>query len=193
MKPDWPQIAVGDWIHSYSPGIWQVFRLLVNEPRMRLDLSERKRTNPRPVVFSKRLVNESWRPSFAAETCCASVVHHLSEEEHRMLDEFLTRNPALLAKFAEYEPKDLDLALDVRLCIPASVDRSTVQREVDKVFDCIEEKGLTNDDLLLRINASKLGTWVTRGLTNAILRFICKNHELRTNDYVFREAKVITV
>jgi len=185
--------CVGDWVKSYTPGIWQVFRVIQNEPRLRYSLNERKRGNRRPVIFCKRLVDECWKASFTGEICDPAVVQVLSSVDRARLDDFLSKNPDILDKFSVYEPRDLDSAMDLLLIVPDSIGKNGIQSIANEVFADIEEEGLSNDEILERIDTSQLRDYVSPRVINAILRFLCKEHEIRDGEYVFRKVQVIMV
>ena len=186
-------LTVGDWVHSYSPGVWQIFRILEGVQKTRFTLNERKKMHRQPIIFCKRFLDDSWSPSFTAETCDPAVVQPLSGDERAKVEEFITKNPDVASQFYAYEPRDLDCAMGLMLSLPPGVGKADLESMVKEAFADIGEKGLTNDEVLQRLAASSLGGYVSQRMINATLRFICKDHELRGNEYVFREAQVIMV
>ncbi len=186
-------INVGDWVYSDSPGIWQVYRILEEAERMRSSLQERKRVRRDRLVFSKRFVDEGWKPAFANEVASSDLLRPLSDDDRRYLEEFIARNPQTLQEFKSHQPKGIDLVRNLPLNVPTSVKGNEIQRLAHDVFSDIGENGLTNDDILQRIATSELVRYTPKTIRNATLQFICKDHELRGNEYVFREAQVIMV
>lgn len=182
--------AVGDWIHSYSPGIWQVFRIIEGVQKARFRLDERKQTRRQPIIFCRRLLDASWSPSFAGETCDPAVVHPLTDDERAKLDDFISKNPDVADQFFAYEPRNLDCALGLTLSLPEGIGKADLENLVRQAFGDLSDRGLTNDEILHRLAASPIAAWVSQRMINATLRLICKNHELRENEYVFREAQV---
>lgn len=193
MGPDTRRINIGDWVYSYSPGIWRVYRVLQGVQEVRFKLEEPKRTSRSRFVFSKRLVDGAWKPSFIAETASADVVSPLSDDDRRRLEAFIATNPQILQEFEAFEPEEIDFVLNLRLNIPVSFGRDRLQRLIDGAFAGIGNHGSTNDEILQLLAASELARHVSTGMSNATLQFLCKGHEVRNNEYVFREARLIMV
>ena len=118
------------------------------------------------------------------------LVRPLSEEDRRRLDEFIIENPQTLQEFEAFQPKEVDSAMDLRLDVPASTGKDGIQRLINDAFARIEA-GLTNDEVSQRLDSSPLAPYVTVMSGNATVRFLCKNHELRNNEYIFREIQLI--
>ncbi|GEM_PF-2917250 len=193
MKLDMKDVRVGDWVYSDSPGIWRVFRILESTQRLRFNLQERKRVDRRRLIFSKRLVDESWKPAFSAELATAEFVRALSNDDRRRLEEFIAGNPQTLQEFDAFQPKGIDHAMDLPLNVPTCVGKEGIHRLIYDVFADISEVGLTNDEILQRIAASELAGYAPKTMRNATMRFLCRDHELRSNVYVFREVQLLMI
>ena len=87
--------------------------------------------------------------------------------------------------------KEIDLAMDLPLNVPASVGIEGAQRLIDDVFADIGRTGLTNDEILQRIAASELVRYSPQTIRNSTLRFLCKDYELRKDEHVFREVHLL--
>jgi hypothetical protein len=157
---------------------------------MRANLQERKRVERGRYVFSKRFVDEAWKPAFTNEVASADLVRPITEDDRRRLDELAVANRRVLQEFEAYQPKGIDLVRNLPLNVPTSVGREGVQRLIPDVFTGIGSRGLTNDEILERIAASELARYAPKTIRNATLRFLCKDHETRDNEYVFREVEV---
>lgn len=88
---------------------------------------------------------------------------------------------------------DLDFALNLRMDVSDAIGRNGVLRLVHDAFAGIEDTGMTNDEILQQIALSPLADCIASGMSNATLQFLCRDHELRDNEYVFREAEVIMI
>lgn len=193
MKTDQPSVATGDWVYSDSPGIWRVVRVVQDIQKLRFSLQDRKRVDRRRLVFCKRIVDESWRPAVSVEVASDAFVHPLSGDDRRRLGEYVAANPQVLNDFEAFEPTMLDHAMDLPLNVPASVGRQGIQRLIEEVFAGIKDGGVTNDEILQRIAQSDLERYAARTIRNATLRFLSKEHEIRNNEYVFREVQLLMV
>jgi len=192
MKPDVVPVNVDDWVYSISPGIWRVYRVIHDVQKLRFGQQERQQTDRRRLIFSKRLVDESWKPAFGNELAVAEFVRVPSDEDRQRLEDFIAKNPKIIHEFEAFRPKALDHAMDLPLNVPASTGKEAVQRLIHNVFPDIGD-GLTNDGILQRIAKSELAHYAPKTVRNATLRFICKDHELRDNGYMFREVQLLMV
>lgn len=192
MKREGITVNVGDWVHSDSPGIWRVYRVIENVQRMRFDLQDRKRVDRNRYVFSKRFLDVSWKPAFAAEVANGEIVQPLSAEQKRRLVRFIEENPRAFAEFEAFDPRDINTVMNLRLDIPLSVGKQRLQELVADVFFGIERKGLTNAEVLERIANSELAGYRTRTVSNAMLQFVSIGHEIRGGEFVFHRAQVTT-
>jgi hypothetical protein len=191
MKRDAEQTpALGDWISSYSSGIWRVYRVIHDAQKLRFSLQERQRVDRRRLVFSKRLVDEMWKPTFSNELSSSELVSALTDDNKRRLEEFIVKNPQTLREFEAFQPKPIDQAMDLPLNVPTSIGKEDIQHLIRDVFAGIGE-GLTNDAILQRLAASELARYAPKTIRNATLRFVCKDHELHDNEYVFREVQLL--
>jgi len=128
---------------------------------------------------------------FTAELVNSSFVRPLSDEDREHLERFIVENPRILQEFEVFQPEGMDFVMNYRLNVPDSVVRDDIQRVVHDMFADIGDHGLTNEEILQRIAVSPLARYVSAGMSNAILQYVCKDHELRDNEYVFREARLI--
>jgi len=108
-------VRVGDWVHSYSMGIWRVWRLLSGFNELRFSLDTPKSVSRRTLVFSSRLVNTSWKKSFSTECAELSLVRRISRDDEARIEELLQSNPSLKKAFEKYQAKNdsLDLVVNV--------------------------------------------------------------------------------
>lgn len=192
MKPDTLPIDVNDWVYTDSPGVWRVFRVLQGIQKMRFTLQDRKRVDRRRLVFSKRLVDNSWNPTFTNAMANAEFVRPLSAEDQKRLENFIIENPHTLQEFDAFEPREVDSALDLRLDVPTSTGKDGALRLINDTFAGIGA-GMTNDEVLQRLEASPLASYVTEMGGNATLRLLSKGHEIQNSEYVFRNVELLMV
>ncbi len=94
-------IEVGDWVRSYSSGIYRVLRIInfkEYDPAKKIFKSK-------SLIHSARFVNNSFRRSFSSEVCSEICVYKLNKEDTSKLDQFISSNPDVLVKFENYKPK----------------------------------------------------------------------------------------
>jgi hypothetical protein len=183
------QLSAGDWVESYSPGVWQVVRVLQDFFELRFHPDEPKRVSRRRLVLSKRLVDDKWRKAFKAEMAEAAVVHPLGDDQRARLAEYAKASPETLAEFEAFHPEMPDHIASLRLNVPQPVEVEGLRSAVTQVFTGIEE-GLTNDEVLDRLTRSPLAGHLSDGLSNVTVRFLCRQHEVRDGQFVFRAVDV---
>jgi hypothetical protein len=70
-------------------GFWKVWRVLDGFNELRFSLDAPKLPSSRTLVFSHRLVNNSWKRSFSTECAEASLVKRISTDEESRIEELL--------------------------------------------------------------------------------------------------------
>ena len=180
-------VQVGDWVQSYSPGIWQVVRVLAGFWELRYHLRDRKRRSRRTVVFVKRIVDARWQKAFMAESCDIAHVRRLADPHREQLRNLLASDPGMLTEFDAYPLADLDFLMALTLKLPESQALEQFESSVLCAFDDIR-CGLTNDEVLERLESSGVSSYVSHVGGNAMIRFVCENHELRDDQFVFRSV-----
>ena len=188
-RKDDKQLSVGDWVESYSPGVWQVVHVLEGFFELRFHPDEPRRVSRRRLVFGKRLVDEKWRKAFKAEMAEAAVVHPLGDDQRARLVEYAGANPETLAEFEAFRPEMPDHIASLRLNVPQPVEVEGLRSAVAQAFSGIED-GLTNDEMLERLARSPLAGHLSAGLSNVTVRFLCRRHEIRDGQFVFRAVDV---
>jgi hypothetical protein len=186
---DGQRLSVGAWVESFSPGVWQVVHVLEGFFELRFHPEEPKRVSRRRLVFSKRLVDDKWRKAFKAEMAEAAVVHPLGDDQHVRLVEYTGANPKVLAEFEAFRPEMPDHIASLRLNVPQPAEIDGLRSAVGRALAGIED-GLTNDEVLDRLARSPLAGHLSAGLSNVTVRFLCRRHEVRDGQFVFRAVDV---
>lgn len=112
------RLNVGDWVRSYSSGIWQIDRILEYWCLDPLTGREAKKT----TVFSRRFVSNSFKRSFSEEACDPVFVNSLGKDELSTLQDFIARNSGVHEKFLAHQWKGIDCLYNARICIPHDRD-----------------------------------------------------------------------
>ena len=190
MKPDPSILTINNWIHSDSPGIWRIYRVIHNTKKLRFSPQERQRFDRRWLIFSKRLLDASWKPSFTNEMVNAEFVRPLSEADTQRLESFIAKNPQAVREFEAFKPAPIDMVMNHSLDIPSVEAKDQVRHLLRSVFNDIEERGLTGEEILKRIFNGPLAAYIPKEFDNATLRFFSRDHELRNDEYVFRSVEL---
>lgn len=181
-------IAVGDWIRTHEPGIWQVLRILRVSHELRYSLSEPRRKSKRVIVFSRRIVNAKWCRSFSTACCEQSLCSPLSPDDRQRLDVLLKEDTELRRAFDLYIPEPIPLIVNVSLGIPDP-------RQLEAF--CLGElapamaTGVTMDQVLSLMEAAGLTQFQQKYPIRATLQMVCRDHELRDGEFVLRDCRVL--
>ena len=85
---------MGDWVRIKAlwPGVWRVDRVLSGVRENRWSLNDPIKISDRLTVFCHRLVNDEWKRSFSFQSCDASLVECISDEERERAESLLSVN-----------------------------------------------------------------------------------------------------
>jgi hypothetical protein len=182
-------IQVGDWVRSYSKGIWQVTRVVPEHYEMRYSLSEPLQLDDRPQYLLKRLVNEKWKLAFAVEGAAASFVKPLNKADASKLTKFLKDNPGLVTQFNSFK-RPLDLILNLRFSLAKRSDFRRFKVEFEEAFTEPLRGGMTSDDVLKVIAQSSYAARLGEIPTCATLQFVCHDHEVKRRHFIYRQLNI---
>ena len=179
--------AVGDWIHSYSPGVWQVFRIVRDVYEFGYSLSSRKKLSKRVLVFSKCLADANWTPSFRIESCADSFVAPLAQQERNRVEKMLASNEDFRAEFEKfYKPESLIVNLTMNLENRAPLERLCQGKLAAEIVN-----GIPLDRVLELLGVAGLADRIGKMPINTTLQLVCCDHEIRDKEFVFRECRVL--
>ncbi|MBI1352715.1 MAG: hypothetical protein GC160_00105 [Acidobacteria bacterium] len=188
-----PIVSVGDWIRPYSKGIWRVFRILNDFNEFRYSLREPKVRSDRTLVFSNRLVNDSWKRSFSTECSELSWVTSIPREERQRIHQLLRGDEKLRKAFEKFEgaPKPVDLVVNLRFGPLPGSDRERFKAAMSEVLHGPIKRGLILDEVLECVRAAGYEGCMSQNPTTATLQLVSPDHELRGREFVMREYRVL--
>lgn len=151
------ELKIGDWVTSYHPGIWKIYKILHYKgiaPRSGLE-------ETLTSIFSKRFVSPSFKRSFSQECCHPLYVSKLDEVTAAALEAFIKENAATYKKFLEYIPKPIDAVYNTRFGIPDGM----TSKEVEALF--LQEIALKTSEIdayltSLGLDTKKLPSWTAQ-------------------------------
>jgi hypothetical protein len=187
-------VGVGDWIRPYSKGLWRVSRVLQDFNEFRYRLSETKVRSHRTLIFSNRLVNDSWKRSFASECCDLSWVTAMSNEEQQKIDQLLLSDDKLRKAFEKFEgaPKPIDLIVNLRFGPLPDADRERFKAACSEVLDKPIQRGMTLDEVLECVRTAGYEGCMNENPEMASIQLVSPDHELRGPDFVMRRYRIRT-
>jgi len=178
------EIKVGDWVKSYSQGIWRAERKIENFYETRRSSNEPRTKSNRIIIISKRLVNDKWKTSFSVESCSLGFIQALSFEEQNTLNEFIRNNEKIMKDFEKFN-KSLDLVLSFSFSIDDHI-KTDFESYVNQLFSNKVEKGLTSDEIIEIIEKSKLNKYANKNPRNKTIQFISVNQEIEDSEFIYK-------
>ena len=184
-------VKPGDWVRSYSMGIWRVWRVLSGFNELRFSLDAPKKPSTRTLYFSHRLVNTAWKRSFSIE--CTDAGHRVSPDEESRIQELLEPNTPLKKAFEKYcaTHNSLDLMVNVSLGGIPGKDRERLRAACDLHLGASIEKGMTMDEVLAALRNTDHYDCLGKLPTIATIQLVSDNHEVRDREFVLRYKRVL--
>ena len=181
------QIEIGDWVNSYSKGIYRVEKIIENfydESSPTLDGKKIGDFKDRTII-SKRLLNSKLKKSIGYENCNEYFVSHLNKAQSKQLDDVLKENPKLLTELENYTIQTLTTVYNSDLQIDDENDLKTVLQLIDFInvgrtfLEIQEEMGRLD---ILRLKPTHFGNY-----TFQLFNF---DEEVINRRKIWREAKL---
>ena len=119
------EIKIGDWVNSYSKGIYRVEKIIdqfYDESSPILDgnnIGDKKKDR---TIISKRLLNSKFKKSISYENCSEQWVSHLDNKQMKELQKTLTDNNKLLKELDDYQIPTLTTVYNSDLQIDNETD-----------------------------------------------------------------------
>ena len=147
----------------------------------------------RTVIFSNRLVNDSWKRSFASECSALSLVSAVSDEENERVEQLLRSDEKLRAAYAKYEgaPKPGDLIVNLRFGPLPNGGIDVLKAACAKSLDDTIPNGLILDEVLELLRDAGYYECLNGIPQSATLQLVCPNHELRGRDFLLRSYRIL--
>lgn len=159
------EIKIGDWVNSYSKGVYQVNRIIeqyYDESSSVLDGNKIGDKIKDRTIVSKRLLNSKFKKSINYESCSEYFVSHLDNLQLAELKKVLADNPKILTELNEYQIPTLTTIYNSDLKIENDTDLQTTLQLVNfikggKTFLEIENEMKRLD--ILRLKPKHFGNY----------------------------------
>lgn len=180
--------TIGDWVNSYTEGIWQVYRIIDGVNELRYSLDDKKKRSRRVIVFSKRLVDTYWKPAFAVESCERSMATAVTTDCIDQIDTFLAEHPNVKSAFESYTPEPIDLIVNLSMAVR---DRSRLITFCETTLADETAQGVPLDRVLSLIQQTGLSQYIGKTPINTTLQLTCRDHEMKDGEFILRDARVL--
>ena len=167
------ELKIGDWVTSYSSGIWQIYKILNYKGINPVSGLEKEITS----IFSKRFLSKSFKSSFKEECCSPDFVDKLDHETTDRLKKFIKENDELVSKFKKYLPKKINSVYNARIGIPKGKNAKEAEAIIskDRAFNVLEINQHLDE---LGFNTKELPSWTAQFVSED---FKCQNGYLVYN------------
>ena len=128
------EIKIGDWVNSYSKGIYRVEKIIdqyYDESDADLDENKIGDKNEDRIIVTKRLLNSKLKKSISYESCSENFISHLDTKQISDLEKTLTDNPKLLTELDEYKIPTLITIYNSDLQIDNDADLQTTVKLIN--------------------------------------------------------------
>ena len=132
------EIKIGDWVNSYSKGIYRVEKIIeqfYDESSPILDGNKIGDKNKDRVIVTKRLLNSKLKKSISYESCSEYFISHLDSKQISELEKILGDNPKLVAELDEYQIPTLTTIYNSELQINNEADLQTTLQLINFIKD----------------------------------------------------------
>jgi hypothetical protein len=119
------EIKIGDWVNSYSKGIYQVEKIIdkfYDESSPVLDGNKIGDKMKDKTIVSKRFLNSKFKKSINYERCSDHFVSHLDNQQMMQLQKILADNPTFLKELDDYQMPTLTTIYNSDLKIDNDTD-----------------------------------------------------------------------
>ena len=187
------KITDGTWVtmRSLWPGIWRVSRTLSGFNEIQWDLSATPIRSSRTLLFCDRVVNDKWKRSFATQSCEISFAAPLSSEGLNELESHLDAD--LKDSFRKYQSKPHPIHLIAKISLGGIPDElvSDLPSMCERVLVPRIGQGLTTPEVLKLLGDEGLIRYKSQNPAQVTLQLTCVDHEIKLNEFVFREFRML--
>ncbi len=128
------EIKIGDWVNSYSKGIFRIEKIIENfydESSLLPDGAKIGDKIKDRTIVSKRLLNSKLKKSISYESCSEYFVSHLDSEQSSIVEKLLAENPKWLVELDGYQIPTLTTVYNSALQIDNDSDLQTILELID--------------------------------------------------------------
>ena len=100
------QLKIGDWVNSYSKGIYRIENIIVQYFDESSPLLGENKVGDKiedRIIVSKRLLNSKYKKSIGYDSCSEYFISHLDSSQNSELQKVLKDNPQILIELDNYK------------------------------------------------------------------------------------------
>jgi len=167
----------GDWVYSYSKGIWQITSIEDIE-------SVFPDSSVYIIVYCKRFLNSSYKKSLSYESCSPKFIKPLPEEEIQKVNEIIKSKPKWYKEFLDYHKRE-DSILNLSFYVADENVRAELKKSIAAKFSKFTE-GLTDFEIL-KLLENELEVNRQSSIRNFTAQFVSRESEVKNKRLIYRE------
>ncbi len=182
------ELKQGDWIYSYSKGIFRIEEIVnkyYEECTPLLGNNKIGDEMPTRTIVSKKFLSSTFKKSFGFEVCDESLASKLSKTDLDKLENLISEKPHLLKKLDEYEIPQRQTIFNLEL----QIEKKSDLEKFDLLVKFIN-KGKTYIEIENEMETLDLLKFKPKYFGNYLLRFINYDDELRDKRRVWKNAEI---
>ena len=185
-KSNQPQ--VGDWVNSYSKGIYRI-ETIVDQfyDESYPALGENKigdRIKDR-IIISKRFLNSKFKKSISYESCSEVFISKLNNNQYSELQKVIEQSPKWLEEFNEYKIPTRETIYNMEL----QIDNKSDLKKVNGLIDFIKT-GKSFLEIQTEMEQADLLKLKPKHFGNYLFQLINYNDEYLNKKKIWRNAKL---
>jgi hypothetical protein len=182
------EIKIGDWVNSYSKGIYRVERIIEQFYDESFPVPDGHQIGDKMndrIIVSKRLLNTKFKKSINYESCSEYFVSPLDAGQLAELKKVLEDYPKLLTELDKYQIPTLTTVYNAELRIDSETDLNTTIQLTDFVKEGRTFLEIQNE--MKRLDILRLKP---KNFGNYRLQLFNFDEEYRDRQKVWRDAKL---
>lgn len=183
------QIKVGDWVNSYSKGIYRVekmFDLYYEENSPTLGQNKVGDKMRDRTIVTKRFLNSKYEKSISYESCSEYFIKHLDSVQTTELKKTIAEHPEYIGELNQYKIPDIITVYNYKLQISNDDDLSKVQGLVNFI-----KSGRTFQEIEIEMTRIDVLKFKAKNFGNYLLQFNNVNEEYLNKKRIWRDARLI--
>jgi hypothetical protein len=184
------KIKIGDWVTSYSKGIYRVEKIITRyyDELAIIDEEDKKIGDEYAdkFIISKRLLNSNFKKSIGYDSCSDFFIKPLDKEKLRTFNETLKKNPNWLVDLDNYQIPPIKLIYNMDLKLKTKDDVKLV-----KEFILFIKDGRTYKEIKKEMQKRHLDKYIPDTFGNYILQMINVDNEQKDKRTVWREVNLL--
>ncbi len=150
--------------------------------------------SPRTLFYCHRIVNDSWKRAFSFQCCELSYLKALTPSDLQQVENCLLPDTKLMKSFEKYQATKNTLDLVANLAFGGLNGKGL--EEFSGLCNAILADringGVTLDDVLALLSSVGLDAHANKHPKQATLQLASINHELRGDEFLFRQYRVLS-